>query len=251
MTTPASIAVFVLGGSVVIIAAVLFGLNQALIRAAWPPAERVPALRAAAIILIGWFAAAVALAWFGVYEGGPGRLPTIQFGILIPIAVGAYLIWRSPMVSRIIDAVPQQWLVGVQIFRAGGAIFLVLYAAGRMPGLFALPAGVGDILVGTLAPIVAWAYARNPRGGAGLITGWNVFGIADLVVAVGTGLATAPSPLQVAAFEAPNTLIADFPLVLIPAYLVPFWTVLHIASLTKLRRTSSRPSPRHAAAASA
>jgi len=38
--------------------------------------------------------------------------------------------------------------VGVQVYRALGLIFLVLYAGGYLPGLFAWPAGVGDILVG-------------------------------------------------------------------------------------------------------
>ncbi len=163
MTAQAYLSALVLGGSVAMIAATLFGLSRALVRAAWPAGQRARVMQAASVVLVGWFAVAAGLAWTGAYEGAPDSLPIIQFGILIPIAVGALLIWRSATASRIIDAVSQQWLIGVHVFRALGAIFLVLYAEGRMPGLFALPAGLGDVLVTGLAPVVAWAHARNPR----------------------------------------------------------------------------------------
>jgi hypothetical protein len=77
-------------------------------------------------------------------------------------------------VGRIIDAVRQPWIIGVQLYRVLGAIFLILYAADKMPGLFAWPAGIGDIIVGLLAPVVALAYARDPRRNAGLVTAWNL-----------------------------------------------------------------------------
>ena len=157
------------------------------------------------------------------------------------------LIWRSSTVSRIIDAVPQEWLVAVQLYRALGVIFLVLYFSGKIPGLFAWPAGLGDIAVGLLAPVVALAYARDPLANAGTVQMWNLFGIADLIVAVSTGFLTSPSPLQLFAFDNPNELPTVFPLVLVPVYLVPLSIVLHLASLTKLRRTALRTisAPQH------
>src|SRR5262249_46545177 len=115
------------------------------------------------------------------------------------------------------DHRPQPWIVGVQLYRALGVIFLILYATDKMPGLFAWPAGVGDVIVGLLAPVVALAYARDARRNAGRVTTWNVLGILDLVVAITTGFITSPSPLF--SYEPPNELIAIFPLVLIPVYL--------------------------------
>jgi hypothetical protein len=32
----------------------------------------------------------------------------------------------------------------------------------QLPGLFARPAGLGDVLVGVLAPVITIAYARGP-----------------------------------------------------------------------------------------
>jgi hypothetical protein len=251
MTAQAYLSVLMLGGSAAMIAATLFGLNRSLVRAGWTDGERASVMRASAIILVGWFAAAAGLAWIGAFEGAPDSLPTIQFGILIPIVLGALLFWRSETASRIIDAVPQQWLIGLHVLRVLGATFLVLYAAGRMPVLFALPAGLGDLLVTGLAPFVAWLHARDPRSSAGLIATWNILGITDFVVAAAAGFATGPSPLQLTAFDNPNVLMAQFPLVVIPTFLVPLWTLLHIASLMKLRREASRASRGNAAARSA
>ena len=152
----------------------------------------------------------------------------------------------SSSMARVIEAVPQQWLIGVQFYRALGSIFLILYGAGKMPGLFAWPAGIGDVLVGTLALVVAIAYARGPEKNGDLVWVWNILGLTDLSVAVATGMVTAPSPIQQFAFDLPNELLGEFPLVLIPIYLVPLSVLLHFASLTKLRRTAQHVELQHA-----
>ncbi len=240
MTVPVYLPYYVLAGSVAIVAAILLGIRRALIMAGWSSDDRRRAAGIAAVVLIGWFGAAIALGWLGVYRGVSDRIPTIQYGILVPILIGGLLILRSSAVARVLDAVPQHWLIGVQVYRALGIIFLILYGAGRLPGLFAWPAGLGDVLVGVLAPVVAIAYARGPRENRDLVSAWNIFGIVDLIVAVGTGIATSPSPFQLFAFDLPNELISAFPLVLIPTYLVPVSVLLHLASLAKLQRTVQR-----------
>jgi hypothetical protein len=147
--------------------------------------------------------------------------------------------------------VPQSWIVSVQVYRALGVVFLILYATGKLPGLFARPAGVGDILVGVLAPVVGLSYARHPHQNGDLVSAWNLFGIGDLAVAVGTGFLSAPSLLQPFLVEPPNELITQFPLVLIPVFLVPLSILLHVASLAKLRRSVTRTEGRRGVAVAA
>ena len=72
-----------------------------------------------------------------VYRGTAEGIPTIQFGILIPILVGVLLLRRSATMSHLVDAIPQPWIVAIQFYRVLGLTFLLLYAAGQMPGLFA------------------------------------------------------------------------------------------------------------------
>jgi hypothetical protein len=239
MTIPAYLPYYVLTGSAGIIVTLLFGLRAALRQANWREREAAAVLRGTAIILIGWFLLAAGLGISGTFDVAVDQLPTIQYAILVPIIVGAWLIFRSPLVARIIDAVPQSWIVGIQLYRALGVIFLILYASEKLPGAFAWPAGLGDVLVGVLAPVIAVVYARYPDKNGDLVAAWNIFGILDLMVAVGTGFITSPSPFQLTAFEAPNELITAFPLVLIPTYLVPLSILLHVASLAKLRRSAA------------
>jgi hypothetical protein len=241
MTLSTFLACYVLVSSVVVIAAIVSGTRAAVARAGWPAPERRAAVATTALVLVGWFALAAVLAWSDAFRGAADRLPTIQYGLALPVIAGIVLMWRSPGVARLIGAIPTEWLVGVQLYRALGAIFLLLfYVTGEMPGAFAWPASVGDFVTGVLAPVVAVAYARNPQANARRVLGWNLFGLADLAVAITMGFLTAPSPFQAFALDTPNSLISSFPLVLIPAFLVPLSILLHIASLTKLRAEMPR-----------
>src|SRR6516164_2247049 len=229
MTISTYLPVYILIGTIGIITAILIGLRNALAKAGWSEQDRIVVFRFSAAILVGWFLLAVALALKGVYQVAPDGIPTIQYGIFVPILIGAWMIWRSPATLRIIDAVPQPWMVGVQLYRALGVIFLILYATDKLPGLFAWPAGVGDVIVGLLAPAVALAYAGDARRNVGRVTAWNTLGILDLVVAITTGFITSPSPR--CSDEPPHELIAVFPLVLIAVYLAPLSFLLHLGSL--------------------
>ena len=68
-------------------------------------------------------------------------------------------------------AIVLHWLIAV-------GIFLVLYAYGMLPGVFALPAGWGDLLIGITAPVVALNLA-TPKYRSSFLA-WQFLGIADL-----------------------------------------------------------------------
>jgi hypothetical protein len=131
-----------------------------------------------------------------------------------------------------------------------GCVGMETYPHGAMPGVFAIPAGTGDVAVGLFAPAIALACARGFRGSTGLVRAWNLLGLTDLAVAVTTGFLSSPSPIQSLAVDNPNTLITAFPLVMIPVFLVPLAVLLHLASLAKLGQNDasshelSRSSPR-------
>jgi hypothetical protein len=235
MTIPTYLPYFIAAGTVAVLITIFYGLNRALADAHWPASDRTRTLRMSAVILVGWLAAAITLSAVGIYHVTSGDRPTIQYGILLPILIGALMVWRSETTKRVIAAVPQNWLVGVQFYRALGAIFLILYTTGKLPGLFAWPSAVGDIAIGLSAPVVGLAYAQAPHKAAGLVVAWNVLGLLDLTDALGLGLLTAPSRFALEV-QPTSDLMTVLPLVLIPVYLVPLFFVLHLASLAKLRR---------------
>jgi hypothetical protein len=230
---------YVLAGAAAVVAAVLAGLNRSLKLARWPDSERQSAWQQMAALLLAWAALAVGLSAIGFYQGSSSGLPTIQYGVGIPIAAGILLYLRWGTLRRALEATPQSWIVGVQVYRTLGLIFIILHLQGRMPGAFAWPAGVNDVLVGLFAPVVALAHSRRWTNAARWVRAWNWFGLADLLSALTTGFLTSPSPVQKLAFDSPNVLISAFPLVLVPVLLVPLSILLHLASLKKLQQAQA------------
>ena len=93
-----------------------------------------------------------------------------------------------------------------------------------LTGLFAVPAAI--------------ALATGTAEGRKAAILWNIFGIADLVVAIALGMIVSPGRFQLIV---PNILsigIDGYPNVLTPAFVVPGSILLHALSLRQLRRRS-------------
>lgn len=197
-------------------------------------------------IVVAWFALAFALARQGVFESTPDTtFAAIAPAIVVPTAIGCALL-ASETVRRAIARVPLHWLVGIQLYRVVGGVFLIAYLQDDVPGAFALPAGVGDVLVGLAAPIVALLLLRHGSDRTWpLVTSWCALGIADLVIAVSAGFLTAPGTFQQLALSDPNAAITSYPLALIPTFAVPVSIVLHAYVLARLRpRRQAAAQPR-------
>ena len=181
-------------------------------------------------VLIGWEALAQYLGSANAYRAtieSPPVVPTILFGLLIPLALAAIGLWQSASVARLVSAIPLHWLVAAQVYRIEGGIFLLLWADGRLPWQFALPAGIGDVTTGIFAVVVAAQLARNAPGAYRATYAWCLFGIADLVVAIAMGAMTSPGRAHLLAFDAPNLLMTAYPLVMVPTFAVPLALMLH------------------------
>ena len=195
--------------------------------------------------LIAWLAAAQSLAAKNVYyASSDGSAPILLFGLLIPLIVAAVSLRLSPSIASLVSAIPLPWLVAAQIYRIAGGIFLVLWAGGHMPWQFALPAGIGDVVTGAAAIVVAILLARKAAGARRAAYAWSVFGIADLVVAVTMGALTSPGLPHLLAHDAPNVLITSYPLVMVPTFAVPLALMLHGLVLWRLRQPTAAPAGR-------
>ena len=194
------------------------------------------------VVFIGWEAVAQYLGAANTYLAtieNPPAVPTILFGLLIPLAVAAIGLWQSDSIAKLVSAIPLHWLVAAQVYRFGGGQFLVLWADGRLPWQFALPAGIGDVTTGIFAVVVAALLARNAVGAHRTTYAWCLFGIADLVVAITMGAMTSPGRAHLLAFDAPNLLISSYPLVMVPTFAVPLALMLHGLVLLRLRRKTA------------
>jgi hypothetical protein len=202
-----------------------------------PTRSRYTTAGALAVALIAWLAIANHLGSANTYFATTDTAtPTVVFGLLIPLIAAAIGFWASGNIASLVSAIPLHWIVAAQIYRVGGGIFLVLWAYGRLPWQFALPAGIGDVTTGCFAVVVAAMLAQNAVGARRAAYGWSLFGIADLVVAIAMGAMTSPGRPHLFAFAAPNLLITSYPLVMIPTFAVPLALMLHGLVLWRLRR---------------
>ena len=183
-----------------------------------------------------WVLASAALADAGVYRFAPAKAqPWLPAAMTVSIAA-VLLASRVPAVSRILGQPDALWRLTVpQIFRVEGVTFLIVMALGKLPAVFALPAGLGDIAIGLEAIYVARSLQRGVVGRRAV---WfNILGLLDLAVATVIGVTAAPGVAHVLSLSPSTAQIGLLPLVLIPTTVVPLAVALHVLSLRKLAVT--------------
>jgi hypothetical protein len=219
----------------VIHAVILAGLWLALARTSFDAGIRLKFWLAVVVPFTAWLALVWWLAVGGAFRPRPG-VPTIPIAIFLPLLVALPVLLRSKRIGAVLDAAPPSWLIGLQVYRVFGGIFLVAWSRGTLSGTFALPAGTGDVLVGLLALPVAYLLTKRSPAARTIAVGWNILGLVDFAIAIGIGILSAPGPLQVIVPDGPNTQLGTFPTVMIPAFAVPSSILIHALSLRQLRR---------------
>jgi hypothetical protein len=188
---------------------------------------------ASGIVLAGWAIAATVLARRGFFQLPRGAsVPPAGINLAVALLALTLVLSVSGSLRRLLRN--QANLIRLHVWRLEGLVFLALMLQGRVPALWALPAGLGDVFVGATAPWVARTLERP--GGRRRAIAWTLFGMADLVVAVALGVMTNPGPTQVF-HTVPNAeLLTHYPLALVPGFLVPLAFTLHVVSLLQLWR---------------
>jgi hypothetical protein len=192
-----------------------------------------------AVALVVWLVVVILLGAQGAFVSPIGTPPLpIAIGVAAPLIVFFVAFWLSRAFRRFVINVDIQLVAAIEAWRWAGFGFISLYAYGVLPGRFALPAGLGDMAIGFTAPWIVLALVRRPSFVTGrLFVIWNLLGILDLVVAV-SNAALIQSRATGAVGELTVAPMAQLPLLLIPAYLVPLFVMLHVTALSQARRTA-------------
>ena len=142
----------------------------------------------------------------------------------LPFVFAVTVLFTSKSWIAFNRAIRPEWLIGVQLYRVAGGLFLFPFLAyGVVPAGFAWPAGVGDVLTGAFAPLVARMVAQRWRGAFGVAVIWNLFGILDLVVAPAAAILSRAPVIEI------------YPLSLVPLFLgPPLGILIHLHSLQNL-----------------
>jgi hypothetical protein len=162
------------------------------------------------------------------------RIPPIgvQACILGLAAVLVTAYFRVSAIRSWVDRLDLRTVVLVHVTRFVGIYFILLYRRGVLPYDFAVPGGIGDIVVATLAlaivliPLTEAALVRTVRV-------WNIVGLVDIsLVVITAARLNLANPLQMRA-------LTSLPLSLLPTFLVPLIIATHIIILARLARNQT------------
>lgn len=212
---------------------IALGLWLALERTALTAAQRRNAWLAVMVPFTLWLALVWSAAIAGAFRAGVSPLPLVPLAIWVPVIIGAPILLWSRRIGQVMDAMPASWLIALQVYRVLGSAFLVGWARGQVPAVFAFPAGIGDVTTGLLAVPVAIAVAAGTSRSLRAAPAWNVFGLLDFAVAIGIAQSIV---LQLIVPTVANAQLGTYPTVMIPAFAVPSSILLHALSLRQLRR---------------
>jgi hypothetical protein len=188
-------------------------------------------------LALGAWAITAVLASSGSYQApnthGP---PPVGIQLVTALAILSACPWLSPTLRGLLRN--QKNLIRLNVWRLEGALFLALMLTGQLPALWAIPAGVGDVLIGGAA---FWVAARlDAPGGRRRAIVFNLLGLLDLVVAIGLGITANPGPAQLFHTTPDAELLTSFPLALVPGFLVPLAFMVHFVSLWQVRARGVR-----------
>jgi hypothetical protein len=130
-------------------------------------------------------------------------------------------------------------------WRVIGFTFLALYAVDAMPGLFAWPAGLGDVATGLAAVFIVSRMDRDPDYAASSnFVRFHLLGLLDFAVAITTAGLSAGSFPALISNGVTSAPLDVWPLNIFPSFIVPGFIILHLMVLLKvrhLRRTVRAP----------
>jgi len=185
--------------------------------------------------LIAWAVVTSILSLAGILGNFSTFPPKILIVLIIPLIV---IIWavRTKEVKEILLHTPPQSIIWIQSFRIVVEILIWrLFVDNLAPIQMTFEGRNFDILSGLSAVIVAILVASK-KISSPLVIAWNFAGLALLVNIVTIAILSMPTPLRIFMNEPANTIVTKFPIIWLPALLVPLAYGLHFLSLRQYWR---------------
>jgi hypothetical protein len=176
------------------------------------------------VALAAWGLAVVFAAEAEIYSAIPPLFlaAIIALGIVIPVVIYA----MSEAFRSYIRALGLRSITAFHVWRIAAALVFFWYGENELlPQIFVQNAGIGDLAAGLFALVVLLLPESRNR-----YLAFHIFGFADFVVAVGTGLTL------FLLNDARMTGIQTLPMALIPFYGVGISGASHIMAFDLLRR---------------
>lgn len=211
-------------------------LRLALPKTPMPPDKQKRFSRNLLIVFFAWFAFVYTWSRFGIFENF-GLFPFNAIPIIFIPLITIMVFTLSKSVKEILIHIPQENLIKLQSFRFYVEVLLwALYASALLPIQMTFEGRNLDIITGITAVLLTTRLSgfmlvdKLPKFALIL---WNIMGLGLLINVVGIAILSMPIPLRYFINEPANTVVTQFPISLLPAFLVPLAYMLHILSLRK------------------
>ena len=158
--------------------------------------------------------------------------PKIVLTTTLPLAIFVTIIYNTEICKKANTILNLEDLVKIHIFRLIGSTFIILFLYDLLPQVFALFAGIGDLLTAISSIFVAKAI-RNKKNYARKLTYiWNTFGLVDILIT--SAMAIIFTKISIDNSIQGVEFLAEFPFCFIPAFAPPTIIFLHLLVFRKL-----------------
>lgn len=181
-----------------------------------------------------WLAFLALMANIGFFNDFQSIPPTIMVAVAPPIALTIVLLF-SKKFAKVLNQIPEHWLIYIQAFRIPMELLLWLgYIGGFVPFQMTFEGLNYDILVGITAILAGFVFFGRGRYRHFEAIIWNISGITLLLNIFMLAVLSTPSPFRVFLNEPANVFVAQFPYIWIPGFIVPFALAIHLFSIKQL-----------------
>jgi len=185
--------------------------------------------------ILFWLTMLAVLAYLEFFSDFQSLPPNLVFAVLPIMILILFLLFSKNFSNKVLRFIPQQWLVYIQSFRIVMELFLWLgLLVGFVPFQMTFEGLNLDIIVGITALLAGNLFFKKRHYRRFQAIVWNISGLLLLVNIVVISMLSTPSPFRVFMNEPANTMVAYFPFIWIPGFIVPFALAMHLFSLKQL-----------------
>lgn len=158
--------------------------------------------------------------------------PKIVLTTTLPLAIFVTIIYGTKVCKKANAVLQLDDLVKIHIFRLIGSTFIILFLYELLPTVFALFAGIGDLLTAISSVFVAKAIRNKKHYARNLTYIWNTFGLVDILIT--SAMAIIFTKISIDTNTQGVEFLAEFPFCFIPAFAPPTIIFLHLLVFRKL-----------------
>lgn len=174
----------------------------------------------------------VAIASFNGFFDTVMLPPKIVLTTTLPLAIFVTIIYSNKVCKQANATLKLEDLVKIHVFRLIGSTFIILFLYDLLPPVFALFAGIGDLLTAISSIFVAKAIRNKKSYARRLTIIWNTFGLVDILIT--SAMAIIFTKISIDNNVQGVEFLAEFPFCFIPAFAPPTIIFLHLLVYRKL-----------------